>query len=117
MQVKGRADLYLRLEVIKKLLIIVAVVLGLRFGIYGLLWGQVAVSVASLFINTFYTAKFLKYAMLQQLADLMPSILIACGIAALIWWGVTCYCSTCKYGQKLLSWLQVMYWHSGGSVA
>ncbi|MDR2274197.1 MAG: lipopolysaccharide biosynthesis protein, partial [Sphingobacterium sp.] len=35
LQVKGRSDLYLRLEIIKKLLVIVAVVLGLRFGIYG----------------------------------------------------------------------------------
>ena len=87
LQVKGRADLYLRLEIIKKILVIAAVVLGLRFGIYGLLWGQVTVSILSLFINTFYTAKFLKYPMLQQLADLLPSILIACSIGALIWWG------------------------------
>ncbi|MDR2273478.1 MAG: polysaccharide biosynthesis C-terminal domain-containing protein, partial [Sphingobacterium sp.] len=87
LQVKGRSDLYLRLEIIKKLLVIVAVVLGLRFGIYGLLWGQVAVSIISLFINTFYTAKFLHYTMLRQLADLLPSILIACSVAGVIWWG------------------------------
>lgn len=87
LQVKGRSDLYLRLEVIKKICIVIAVVLGLRYGMYGLLWGQVIVSVLSLFINTHYTAKFIHYTMRQQLYDLLPSMLIASTMAILVWWG------------------------------
>lgn len=87
LQVKGRSDLYLQLEVIKKILIIITVMIGLKFGIFGLIWGQVVISVFSLFINTYYSAKFLKYTMMEQLVDLLPSILIACCIAYLVWLG------------------------------
>lgn len=87
LQVKGRSDLYLKLEIIKKICIVVAVVLGLRYGVYGLIWGQVAVSFASLFINTHYTARFLDYSMRQQLYDLLPSIFISCTLGFVVWWG------------------------------
>jgi len=86
LQVKGRSDLYLRLEVIKKILIIAAVLAGFQFGVYGIVWAQVLISVVSLFINTHYTAKFIKYSMIQQLSDLLPSILLSCSLAAVIWW-------------------------------
>lgn len=87
LQVKGRSDLYLKLEIIKKICIVVAVVVGLRYGVYGLIWGQVAVSVASLFINTHYTARFLDYSMRQQLYDLLPSIFVSCALGCAVWWG------------------------------
>ncbi|WP_293879984.1 lipopolysaccharide biosynthesis protein [Sphingobacterium sp. UBA1498] len=87
LQVKGRSDLYLKLEIIKKICIVIAVVVGLRYGVFGLIWGQVAVSVASLFINTHYTAKFLDYSMRQQLSDLLPSIFLSCALGFAVWWG------------------------------
>ncbi|MEN5058399.1 lipopolysaccharide biosynthesis protein [Sphingobacterium kitahiroshimense] len=87
LQVKGRADLYLRLEIIKKFLIVAAVFVGLAYGVYGILWAEVAISVISLFINTFYTAKFIRYSMGQQLADLLPSIAISCILALVVWLG------------------------------
>ncbi|WP_293887055.1 MULTISPECIES: lipopolysaccharide biosynthesis protein [unclassified Sphingobacterium] len=87
LQVKGRSDLYLKLEIIKKICIVIAVVVGLRYGVFGLIWGQVAVSVASLFINTHYTARFLDYSMRQQLSDLLPSIFVSCALGCTVWWG------------------------------
>lgn len=87
LQVKGRSDLYLKLEIIKKICIVIAVVVGLRYGVFGLIWGQVAISVASLFINTHYTARFLDYSMRQQLSDLLPSIFVSCALGCAVWWG------------------------------
>ncbi len=87
LQVKGRSDLYLKLEIIKKICIVIAVVVGLRYGVFGLIWGQVVVSVASLFINTHYTARFLDYSMRQQLSDLLPSIFVSCALGCAVWWG------------------------------
>lgn len=101
LQVKGRSDLYLRLEVIKKICIVIAVVLGLRYGMYGLLWGQVIVSVLSLFINTHYTGKFIHYTMRQQLYDLLPSMLIASTMAILVW------CGTALIPYALNDWMKV----------
>lgn len=85
LQVKGRSDLFLKLEVLKKGLIIIVVMLSLPFGIWGLVWGQVVISILALFVNTHYTAKFLNYNMIDQLKDLLPSIFIAGVVASLIW--------------------------------
>ncbi|MBS7334547.1 MAG: lipopolysaccharide biosynthesis protein [Weeksellaceae bacterium] len=82
LQVKGRSDLFLRLEIIKKILIVIILICSLPFGIYGLLWGKVIGSVLAFFINTHYTGKFLNYTFWQQILDLFPSIILA-GLAGL----------------------------------
>lgn len=81
LQVKGRSDLFLRLEIIKKSITVAVLFISIQFGIFGLLWGQVFTSTIAFFINTHYTGKFLKYNSLQQFIDLLPSICLAivCG--------------------------------------
>ena len=44
LKVLGRSDLFLKLEVIKKVNISIAIVIGLQYGVYGLLVGQVVSS-------------------------------------------------------------------------
>lgn len=77
LKVKGRSDLFLKLEIIKKILIVISVVISLPFGIIGLLWGKVATSVIALFINCHYSGKFLKYNLWKQMSDLLPSIFLS----------------------------------------
>lgn len=77
LQVKGRSDLFLKLEVAKKILIIAVVAVAVQFGIYGLLWGQVLLSVLALTINTYYTGKMINYKGWQQMIDLLPAIALA----------------------------------------
>lgn len=81
LQVKGRSDLFLRLEVMKKTLTVLILIGSLPFGIFGLLWGRVIGSVLAFFINTYYTGKFIHYTSWQQTKDLFPSLLLAicCG--------------------------------------
>ena len=52
---------------------------------YGLVWAQVILSVMALFINTFFTGKFLNYNIFQQLKDLFPSIAVATFIGLILW--------------------------------
>jgi teichuronic acid exporter len=77
LNVFGRSDLFLKLEVIKKIQILGVVVIAFQFGIYGLIWAQVITSATSFFINTYYTGKFLDYGFWHQLRDIFPSIGIA----------------------------------------
>ncbi|AZI66639.1 lipopolysaccharide biosynthesis protein [Kaistella daneshvariae] len=77
LQVKGRSDLFLKLEIIKKVLIVVIVVIAVQIGIYGLLWGQVFLSFLALGINTYYTGKMIDYKGTRQMIDLLPSIILA----------------------------------------
>lgn len=82
LKVKGKSGLILKLQVIKKILTIIMIAGTIQFGIYGLLYGQVLLSIISFFINAFYTGKFIQYGTWQQIKDIVPTILLAvlCGI-------------------------------------
>jgi teichuronic acid exporter len=74
LNVKGRSDLFLKLEVFKKIIVVVVILVSFQFGIYGLLYGSVLISVIAFFINTHYSGKFLNYPAWEQTKDLLPII-------------------------------------------
>ena len=74
LNVKGRSDLFLKLEVLKKIIVVVVILVSFQFGIYGLLYGSVLTSVIGFFINTHYSGKFLNYPAWEQTKDLLPII-------------------------------------------
>lgn len=82
--VKGLSGLFLRLEVIKKSLLLILLFVGFQFGIYGLLIGSVLGSVLALFVNSYFTGKYIEYNVWSQLRDLLPIIItalfVSCGI-------------------------------------
>lgn len=78
LKVKGRSDLFLKLEIIKKVSLLPVIVISINFGIYGLLWGQVIFNFFALLINSWYSGKMIDYSMGEQLADMLPIFLIAC---------------------------------------
>ncbi len=84
LNVKGRSDLFLRLEIIKKVLLILTILVSIPFGMFGLLWGMVVSSVLSLFINTHYSGKFINYNGLQQIKDVLPILFMGTIAGALI---------------------------------
>jgi len=84
LKVFGRTDLFLKLEIIKKVNISLAIVIGLQFGIWGLLIGQVISSYVALFINTWYTAKFLDYSIMHQIKDVLKVLLLSVPMLVLI---------------------------------
>lgn len=72
----GRSDLFLRLEIIKKISAVILVIIGFNFGIYGLVWSNVIGSILALVINSYYSGQFLNYSTRDQLVDLIPTILV-----------------------------------------
>jgi teichuronic acid exporter len=72
LQVKGRSDLFLKLEVIKKIALSVILIISFFYGFYALLWGQLLFSIVALLINTHYAGRMLEYTMMQQLKDIAP---------------------------------------------
>lgn len=77
LKVKGRSDLFLKLELLKKLIIIFAIVSGFYFGIWGLLIGQVFSAIGALFINTIYSSRLIGYSLAEQIVDVMKVFLVA----------------------------------------
>lgn len=72
LQVKGRSDLFLRLEIIKKLILVVIIAVSIFYGFKALLLGYVLASIIALFINTHYAGSIINYTMKQQLFDIFP---------------------------------------------
>ena len=68
----GRSDLFFRLEMIKKCLIILAIITTYHYGILGLVWGQACAAVLCYFINAFYSVRLLSYSWREQFFDLLP---------------------------------------------
>ncbi len=70
LKVLGRSDLFLKLEIIKKVGVTIAIIVGLRFGFWGLLLAQVISAYLSLFINMTYTSSLMNYLRVQQFKDI-----------------------------------------------
>lgn len=75
LQVKGRSDLFLKLEVVKKIIGAVVLCSTIPMGLLAMCYGQVVVSLISLIINTHYTGKLIQVGFLRQMSDLLPSLL------------------------------------------
>src|SRR5690625_7940090 len=69
--VMGRSDLFLQLEILKRTNTTIGILVGLQFGIWGLLIAHVCTSYIALFINTYYTAKFIGYSIKEQVTDVL----------------------------------------------
>lgn len=85
LKVKGRSDLFLKLEIIKKIMVAITITISIQFGIMGLIWGQLVNSILAFVINTHYTGKFLKYNTLQQSLDILPILFLGFFVGACVW--------------------------------
>ncbi|WP_297904428.1 lipopolysaccharide biosynthesis protein [uncultured Parabacteroides sp.] len=72
LQVKGRSDLFLRLEVIKKGMMLLLLIIAIPFGIRAICIGAIVVSFLSWILNTYYTGKLIEVGFIKQITILMP---------------------------------------------
>jgi teichuronic acid exporter len=86
LKVKGRSDLFLKLAFIKKAITIIGIIIGIQFGIYGLLYVQVILSFLSFYINAYYTDKFIKYSAWEQIKDISAIFILALLCGLIIFW-------------------------------
>lgn len=78
--VKGRSDLYLRLEVIKKVLAIPTVVIGIVFGIKIMIAGMIVNSLIAYYLNSYWSGRLIGYSVKEQLADICAPLMMAAGM-------------------------------------
>ena len=77
LQVKGRSDLFLRLEIIKKALGVAVLCATVPLGLMAMCYGQILSSIISLVINTYYTGKLIGVGFIRQMKDLFPTLLLS----------------------------------------
>lgn len=91
LQVQGRSDLFLKLEILKKIIAIGPLILGIFINIYWMLFGSVLIGMVSYYLNAFYSGSFLNYSIGEQIRDILPSF------------GVSAFMATIVYGLSYIN--------------
>jgi len=81
----GRSDIFLKLEIIKKITGLAILVISIQFGIYAIAWGVLISGIISTFINAYPNNKLINYKYTEQLKDIVPSLLISLAMGILIY--------------------------------
>ena len=81
LQVLGRSDIFLYLEILKKIIGILPISIGIFVDIYWMLIASILIGFVSLYLNSWYTGKALGYTFWKQLRDIAPSFGVAFTIA------------------------------------
>lgn len=88
LMVKGRSDLFLRLEIIKKVLGVVILGITIPLGLLAMCYGGVVSSILCLFINTYYTGKLINVGFMRQMKDLTPTLLYSMIMSSAIYFAI-----------------------------
>ncbi|MBQ6174881.1 MAG: lipopolysaccharide biosynthesis protein [Clostridia bacterium] len=81
----GRSDLFLKLEIIKKVIGIIALVISMQFGVMAMAYSLLITNVIGQVINSWPNKKLLNYAYPEQLMDILPNILTAAGMGLIVY--------------------------------
>lgn len=81
--VKGHSDLNLKLEIVKKVILIPIIYFSALHSIIMMIYGLILFSIIEFFINSYYTNKLIRYTVWQQLKDIFPFLIIS----------TACFCS------------------------
>lgn len=87
LQVKGRSDVFLKLELIKKVLGITILVSTIPLGIEAMCYGIFVSNLISLFINIYYTGKIISLGFYSQMMDLLPALFLAFFMGSIVYLG------------------------------
>ena len=80
----GRSDVFLKLEIVKKILETTVLIITVRYGVLAMALGELGCSIASQLINAWPNRKLLDYSYWRQLWDMLPAILLSAGMAAVV---------------------------------
>ncbi len=73
----GRSDIFLKLEIVKKLLGLFVLGITVFMGIYAMALGMVFTGIIGTFINSYPNKKLLGYSFREQWRDLLPSLILS----------------------------------------
>jgi O-antigen/teichoic acid export membrane protein len=73
----GRSDLFLRLEIVKKVLIVINIAVTWRWGISAMICGMMVQSIIAYYLNSYYIGVLVGYSVREQLRDLTSYFLMA----------------------------------------
>jgi teichuronic acid exporter len=105
LNVQGRSDLFLRLEIVKKIMAVPIIISGVIWGMKILIIGMWLNSLIAYYLNSYYSGRLINYAIREQLADIVPSILFSLFIGIIVL--ITGWILPAGYLTKLITQLLV----------
>lgn len=85
LQVQGRSDIFLYLEIVKKIIAIGPICMGIFVNIYWMLIASIVTGIIGYFLNSYYTGKELNYSSWKQIKDVVPSYGVAFIVALAVY--------------------------------
>ena len=83
--VKLESGLFVFLEILKKIIGIIPILVGIFIGIVPMLLVGLVTGIISFFLNSYYTGKLLGYSSWMQIKDVLPSYCLSFIMAVCIW--------------------------------
>lgn len=77
LMLQGKSGLYLKLEIIKKCIALVPIIVGIFFNIYYMLWASVIYGVVAYVINAYFSGREIDYTIKEQVADISRPIILS----------------------------------------
>ena len=81
----GRSDILLKLEVVKKIMGLGLLLVSMNYGVMAIALSMIISTILSSFINAYPNSKILKYSYIDQIKDMMPSILLSLFMSVIIY--------------------------------
>ncbi|WP_047394911.1 lipopolysaccharide biosynthesis protein [Cetobacterium sp. ZOR0034] len=73
----GRSDVFLKLEIVKKIIGLIILMISLKYGVFAIAIGVVISGLLASFINGYPNKKLLDYGYLEQMKDVLPSLILS----------------------------------------
>ena len=81
----GRSDIFLKLEIVKKVLGLLVLAVSIPFGIYAMVWLKAATDFIGTIINAYPNKKLLDYSFTEQWKDVFPALLLSVIMGAIVY--------------------------------
>lgn len=81
----GRSDYYLKLELIKRSVGIILIVITMNYGVFWIASSDIIVTIFAIIINTYPNSKILNYSLIEQIKDLVPNIIRSLVMAIIVY--------------------------------
>lgn len=85
LKVKGRSDLFLKVEIIKKIIGTICLLVAIPYGIEAIVWSLCITNIFFAYLNGFFSGKLINYLLLEQVKDSFRVIGIAIVPAIIIY--------------------------------
>ena len=88
LQVKGRSDLFLKLEIYKKIVGVCILCITIPMGLIAMCIGSLFSSMIALIINTYYTGKLIGVGFIRQMRDLFPIFILSVSMGIIVYFSI-----------------------------